>query len=145
LVDSGKTIRGILLASATVTSLLQVDVNSNPAIYVGNDFPEHFNPKNGPAILISRRGGLSNPEITVLGDSRVQIKVATDVEKYLLSFQVYQSLFKVLHGLTQTSFDGGATMIHRVIEVTAPQEMTDPDTGWCYVFGFWNVLASDLS
>lgn len=145
MVDSGKVLREVLIAATSVTSLLPTDLNSNPTIYVGNDFPEHFDPKNGPAILISRRGGTAHVEISALGQSRVQIKIAADVEKYLVAFDVYRALFKVLHGLSQTSLDSGAALVHQIIEVTAPQEMTDPDTGWCYVFGFWNVLASDLS
>lgn len=145
MVDSGKDLRGILILNSTVTSLLQTDVNSNPAIYVGNDFPEHFDPKNGPAILISRRGGHSHSEISALSDTRIQIKVAADVEKYILAFTVYKALFNVLHGITQTGLDSGDTLIHSIIETTAPQELSDPDTGWTYVFGFWNVLASDIT
>lgn len=145
MVDSGKAIRELLIASSSVTSLLQTDQNSNAAIYVGNDFPEHFDPKNGPAILISRRGGHAHPEIPTLSDSRVQVKVAAGVEKYLLAFQVYQAVYSVLHGLTQTGLDSGNTLINRIIETTAPQEMTDPDTGWCYVSAFYQVLASDTT
>lgn len=144
MVDSGKAIREILLLNASVTSLLQTDQNSNFAIYVGNDLPEHFDPKNGPAILISRRGGHADPEIAPLSNSRVQIKVAADVEKYLPAFQVYQALFNVLQGISQTGLDGGTVLINSIIETTAAQELSDPDTGWCYVIGFWNVLATDV-
>jgi hypothetical protein len=145
MVDTGKILRAILLANSSVTSLVQTDVNSNPAIYVGNDLPEHFNPKAGPAVLISRRGGQSHPEISPLYDSRIQIKVAADVEKYLTAFQLYQAVYAALDGITQTGFDSGNSLVHRIIETTGAQEMTDPDTGWCYVIAFYNVLASDIT
>ena len=145
MVDSGKAIREILLLNTSVTSLLQTDQNSNPAIYVGNDLPEHFDPNFGPAILISRRGGKANPEITPLTNSRVQVKIAAGVEKYLIAFQAYTAVFDALQGITQFVMDSGDTMINSIIETTQPQELSDPDTGWCYVFGFWNVLASDIT
>jgi hypothetical protein len=140
MVDTGKIVREWMLATSAITSLLGTDVNSNVCIYVGDDLPEGFNPKNGPGILISRRGGKPHPEIVSLVDNRVQIKVAADVENYLEAWTVYGVIHDTIHGATMQTFGSDGTVV-RSTETTSGQEMTDPDTGWCYVISFYQIQA----
>jgi hypothetical protein len=136
-VDANLLVREFLLSQTAVTSLL--GTNANGSIYCGYDLPEHFDPELGPAIQVFRVGGSSHTEITQLVDARVQVRVWADVEKPLLASEVYGAINDVLHGLCQATLAAGT--IIRALEVTAPQEMTDPDTAWVAVYAFYEVMA----
>lgn len=137
MVDANLLVRDYLLTQTPVTALL--GTNANSSIYCGYDLPEHFDPKLGPAIQIFRSGGLSHPEITPLVDARVHIRVWADVEKPFLASRAYAAINDALHGVTGITLADGT--IVRALEVTAPQEMTDPETGWVAVFAFYAVMA----
>jgi hypothetical protein len=136
-VDVNLLVREFLLSQAGVTNLL--GTNANNSIYCGYDLPEHFDPSLGPGIQIYRAGGKSHAEITVLVDARVVVRVWTDVEEALLASQVYSAINDALHGATQVSLPDGT--IVRSLEVTGPQEGTDPETGWVTVHAFYAVMA----
>jgi hypothetical protein len=136
-VDANLLVREFLLGQTPVTALL--GTNANSSIYCGYDLPEHFDPTLGPAIQIFRVGGLSHSEITVLVDARVHIRVWAAVEKYFLASQVYSAINDVLHGLCGFTLTDGT--IIRALEVTAPSEMTDPETGYVAVYAFYAVMA----
>jgi hypothetical protein len=136
-VDANLLVREYLLGQAAVTALL--GTNANSSIYCGYDMPEHFDPKLGPAIQIFRVGGLQHSEITVLVDARVHIRVWADVERALIASQVYGAINDALHGITGVTLADGT--IIRALEVTAPQEMTDPEEGWVGVYAFYSVMA----
>jgi len=136
-VDANVLVGEYLAAQPSVTSLL--GTNAGGSIYYGYDLPEHFDPNLGPAIQLFRAGGEAHPEITVLIDARLQVRVWAAVEDAQLAAQLYSAIFDVLHGLCQQSLPDGFIM--RALEVTGPQEMTDPDTGWVAVFAFYKVMA----
>ena len=137
MVDANLLVREYLLGQTPVTALL--GTNANSSIYCGYDLPEHFDPTLGPVIQIFRVGGTSHTEITVMVDARVNIRVWAAVEKGLLASKVYGAINDVLHGVCNFALADGT--IVRALEVTAPQEMTDPETGWVAVYGFYAVMA----
>ena len=138
MVDVNLLVRDYLLGQASVTNLL--GTNANGSIYASYDLPEHFDPKLGPGIQIFRAGGPgAHSEILALVDARTQVKVWADVEKSLLASQVYSAIFQVLHGACMVTLGDGT--IIRALEVAAPQDMTDPETGWAFVFAFYMVMA----
>lgn len=137
MVDVNVLVGEYLAAQTSVTSLL--GTNAGGSIYYGYDLPEHFDPKLGPAIQLFRAGGEAHTEIIGLIDARLQVRVWDDVEDPGAAAQVYSAIFDVLHGVTKLTLADGRIL--RAIEVTGPQEMTDPDTGWVAVFGFYKVAA----
>lgn len=138
MVDVNLLVRELLLSQSSVTALL--GTNANSSIYCGYDLPEHFDPTLGPAIQIFRAGGLSHAEILELVDARVQVRVWANVEKALLASQVYGAIHDVLHGACGISLPDGT--IIRSLEVTGPQEVTDPEAGWVSVHAFYAVMAN---
>lgn len=137
MVDVNLLVRSFLLTQSPVISLL--GTNQNGSIYCGFDLPEHFDPDLGPAIQIFRSGGQSHPEILPLVNARLEIKVWAAVERALLAAQVYGAMQDVLHGLTNKVLDDGEIL--SALEVTGPQEWTDPDSGWVTVNSFYAVMA----
>lgn len=137
MIDVTVIIRDYLLTCPSLTSLL--GTGADGSIYCSYDLPEHFDPKNGPAIQIFRAGGHSHVEIGDLVDARVQIRAWTDVEEYSLASKVYAALHDVLHGACNiTTADG---TLSRAIEADGPIEMTDPDTAWVAMYAFYAVMA----
>ncbi len=141
MVDVNVLVGEYLAAQSSVTSLL--GTNAGGSIYYGYDLPEHFDPSLGPAIQLFRAGGSSHTEITVLVDARLQIRVWDDAEDPGTAAQVYSAIHDVLHGLCGQALADGT--IVRALEITGPQEMTDPDTGWVAVFAFYKVMARPSS
>jgi hypothetical protein len=137
LVNVAVLLREHLLNQAEVTALL--GTNLNGSIYCAADLPERFDPKLGPAIQIVRSGGTSHDEITVLVNARVQVRVWADVEKYQVASDLYGAINDTLHGITNVALADG--VILSALEVTGPQEMSDPDTGWVAVNSFYAVMA----
>jgi hypothetical protein len=140
-VDVAVLVREYLLAQAAVTDLL--GTNKNNSIYAAYDLPEGFDPKRGAAIQLFRAGGKSHPEILSLVNARLEVRTWADVEDYVLASQLYSAIHDVLHGLTNATVADGT--IKSALEVTAPQEMTDPETGWVNMFAFYSVLAAPSS
>lgn len=137
MVDVPVILREYLLSQTSVTGLL--GANTNGSIYAAADLPEHFNPALGAGIQIYRSGGLSNAEIPQLIRARIAIRVWADDEKYKQASDVYGSVFDVLQGATNLTLTKGTIL--SVEEVTGPAEMTDPDTNWVSVYGFYAVMA----
>lgn len=137
MVDVNLLLRKFLLSQTSVTDLL--GTNANGSIYSSSDLPEHFDPSLGPAIQIFRSGGMSHEEILPLINARMQIRTWADVGKKKLAADVYGRIFDVLHGATGLVFAEGTIM--SALEVTGPQEMTDPDTAWVAVNSFYTVMA----
>jgi hypothetical protein len=120
-----------------VTSLL--GTNLNGSIYAGSDLPEKFNPALGPGIQIFRAGGVSNPEVPQLINSRVAVKIWADDEQYEIASDLYGAVFDALQGATNLTLADGTIL--SAYEVTGPAEMTDPETNWVSVYGFFAVMA----
>lgn len=137
MVDAALLVREHLLNQPAVVALL--GTNLNGSIYAAADLPEHFDPKLGAAIQIFRSGGASHDEITVLVNARVQVRVWADVERYQLASDVYSAINDTLHGVTGVTLDDGTIL--SALEVTGPQEITDPDTGWATINSFYAVMA----
>lgn len=137
MVDVPILVRQFLLSQSEVTSLL--GTNLNQSIYCSYDLPEHFNPDLGAAIQIFGSGGQSHPEILKLVNARLQVRVWAGVERSTLAAQVYGAIQDVLHGTVNASFSAGFLM--SALEVTGPEEMTDPTTGWVSINSFYAVIA----
>ena len=141
MVDVAVLAREFLLAQTAVTNLL--GTNNNDSIYASYDLPEHFDPERGAGIQLFRAGGKSHSEILSLVNARLEVRTWADVEDYLLASQVYSAIHDVFHGVTNATVADGT--IKSALEVTAPQEMTDPETGWVSMFAFYSVLAAPSS
>lgn len=137
MVDVAILIREHLLTQAAVTALL--GTNANSSIYAAPDMPEHFDAEQGPAIQIIRAGGLTHPEILELVDARIQLRVWADQQKYQLVSDVYGAVHDALHGLNEATLTDGTIL--SALEITGPQEMTDPDTSWVTINSFYQVMA----
>ncbi len=137
MVDAAALAREFLLTLPTVTFLL--GTNLNQSIYCSYDVPEHFNPKLGPIIQIFLSGGSSHPEILPLVNARVCLKVIADVERSTEAIAVYAAAQDGLHGTCNVALDEGYLM--SALEITGPQEMTDPDTGWVAMQSFYAIKA----
>jgi hypothetical protein len=137
-VDAAVLLREHPLAQISVTALL--GTNRDGSIYAAADLPEHFDPKKGAVVQLMRAGGISNSEdLTQLINARIQLRVWADQEQYLLASDVYGAVRDQLHGVCNVSLDEGILL--SALEVTGPQESTDPETGWVAINAFYTVLA----
>jgi hypothetical protein len=139
MVDTNILIRNWLLASTAITSLL--GTNANSSVYCGPDLPEHFDPSLGPAIQIVGSGGIPQTDFQSFVDDIKTVKVWADVENYIEARAVYCAIQDLLNGATNQSF-GMLGLVTRCMEVTAPQDSSDPDTGWACCHGRYQILAS---
>ena len=137
MVDANVLVREWLLAQTSVTSLIGTG-NINGGVYCG-DVPEHFDPTLGPCIQIQRQGGSSHSEIPAVIDARMHIRVWAGVEQYLSASQLYSAVRDVMHGAEMVQLADG--FVIRCIETVPGQDVTDPDTGWATVFGFFQLMA----
>ena len=137
MVDVAVLVREHLLNQVAVTALL--GTNLNGSIYAASDLPEHFDPKLGACILICRAGGIPPAEIPALIIARLQVRVWADQERYQLASDVYGALHDALHATCNVELDEGFLLA--ALEVTGPQEMSDPQTGWVSVNSFYSVTA----
>lgn len=137
MVDVNLLLRKYLLSQVSVTGLL--GTNSNGSIYSSADVPEKVDPIKGPFIQIFRSGGSAHEEVLPLVTARMQIRAWANVGQKKIASDVYSSIFDVLHGATGLVFPEGVIM--SALEVTGPQEMTDPDTRWVAVNSFYSVMA----
>jgi len=137
MVDVAVLVREFLLVQPSVTAIL--GTNRDGSIYAADDLPEHFDPKLGAAIQLSRAGGISPAEIPQMVNGRLQLRIWADQEKYQLVSDVYGAVRDSLHGTTNAALDEGFLL--SALEVTGPQEMTDPETGWVSINAFYLVMA----
>lgn len=137
MIDANELLRAWILSSGAVTTLVGTG-NANEGVYCG-DLPEKFDPKLGPGVQIRREGGLGSSEIPGLIDARMRVRVWADVEEYDVASQVYGAIYDLIHGSTDLTNDFGTVV--RCIEITSPQDLTDPDTGWSTVIGFFSLMA----
>ena len=137
MVDVNLLLRKYLLSQTSLTALL--GTNANGSIYASADIPAKVDPALGPFIQIIRSGGAAYVEIPPLIKARMQIRAWADVEKKKLVMSVYGAIFDALHGATGLVFPEGTIL--SALEVTGPQEMTDPDTGWVALNSFYSVMA----
>ena len=86
MVDANVIVGEYLLSQTEVTALL--GTNLGGSIYYGYSLPEHFDPTLGPVIQLSRVGGHSHSEITVLVEAKIRIQVWAAVEDAQLAAQV---------------------------------------------------------
>ncbi len=136
MVDANVIVGEFLATQTPVTSLL--GTNLGGSIYYGYSLPEHFDPTLGPVIQMFRVGGHSHPEIRVLVDARICIRVWAAVEDAEVAADLYSAIHDALHGLCDTTVTDGT--IVRAKEVSGPLEMTDPDTGWVAEYAFYQVM-----
>jgi hypothetical protein len=137
MVNVAALVREFLLAQASVVAVL--GTNEHSSIYAAPDLPERFDPKKGACIQLVRSGGIPPIEIPQLLTARLQVRVWTDQEQYLQASDVYGALRDVLHGAANAALDEG--MLLSALEVTGPQEMTDPETAWVSVNSFYTIMA----
>src|SRR5437879_217081 len=137
MVDVAVLGREFLLTQPAVIAVL--GTNRDGSIYAADDLPEHYDPKLGAAIELSRSGGISPLEIPQIVNGRLQLRVWADQEKYQLASDVYGAVRDSLHGANNIALDEGYLL--SAYEVTGPQEMTDPETGWVSANAFYLIMA----
>lgn len=137
MVDVNFLLRKYLLSQVSVTGLLGTNVRDS--IYSSPDIPEKVNAALGPFIQIFRSGGSAHEEVPPLVTARMQVRAWAGIGQEQLVRELYSSIFDVLHGATGLVFPEGVIM--SALEVTGPQEMTDPDTRWVAVNSFYSVMA----
>lgn len=134
MIDPIKLVRRWLLGTASVTDLL--GTNTGGSIYGGGDLPEKFDPALGPAIQIFVSSGTNAPEIREEVMPRLTIKCWANVNEYALARSVYRAVYDVMHGANMVDFGDDGRVIS-CQSVTQGQELTDPDTSWVNVVGFF--------
>lgn len=139
MVNIGVLVREFLLAQSSVTDLFDGSTNPNGSIYAGSDLPEGFNPARGPGILLSLSGGVPPAEIPQIRIARLHVSACADQEEYAKASGLYAAINDVLHGATNVPLEEGYLL--SAIEMQEPQEMSDPDTAWVYVYGFYQIMA----
>lgn len=142
--DSNSMVRAWLLSEPTVANQLQPQ-----GVFCGGGFPEGFNPEvttdpsTGPGILVSNVGTPAHPELLTIDNSRKQIKVACGVDQALKASQIYSAVHALMHGATNVTVAGKGYVMSS-IEASGGQDVTDPDTGWATVLGFFQITAREL-
>jgi hypothetical protein len=137
-IDTNIIVRNWLLSCTPVTSLL--GTNAFGSVYCGPDLPEHFNPSLGPAIQVIGIGGTPQTDMVGFVDDRKALKVWADVENYAEARAVYCVIQDLMNGACNQSFGVLGTVV-RCMEVVAPTDMSDPDTGWACCHGIYQILA----
>jgi len=135
--NAGVLVREFLLAQDSVTTLL--GNNPNGSIYAGSDLPEGFKPELGAGILLSRSGGIPPAEIQQLHITRLHVCVWADVEQYEKASSVFDAVADVLHGAANLPLEEGYLL--SAVQVQDAEEMTDPDTAWVCVYGFFTIMS----
>lgn len=87
------------------------------------------------AVVFSARGGLSDVETPLL---RPSYQFRCWALRPAEAREVYAALFDGLHG--KTNLAGASGKILSAFEETAPQDVTDPETGWATVLAFYRLL-----
>lgn len=142
MMDTNILLRKWILANASVTVLLGVPPNAGGGVYVG-DLVKGFDPVNiGPGITITNVGGVTDPEMPIF-DDRKQVRIWAGVEQGMLARQVYSAVRSLIHGKTNIAIPNTG-YIMRCLEAVAGQDVTDPDTGWATVLGFFQLMAREL-
>lgn len=137
MVDVAVLVREFLLLQSNLITGLGVDLSGR--IYAAADLPEGFDPKQGPGVQLVRSGGIPPIEIPTLIEARLQVRVWADQERYQLASDVYGAVRDPLHAVSNAMLSEGVLLT--AYEVTGPQEMSDPETGWVMVNSFYTVLA----
>jgi hypothetical protein len=102
------------------------------------DLPEFFDPKLGPAIQLFRMPAAQNADIPPILDDKIMVKAWADVNKYLLSQNLFAAIMDVMHGATEIKLNNGTIL--RSMMSSGPQDVTDPETGWVSTIGIFQVL-----
>jgi hypothetical protein len=134
-VDPDIIVRRWLLGSTNVTALL--GTNQSGSVYCG-DLPERFDPEFGPGIQINTWSGAGHEEIKEIVEPRLQIKVWTRPNAQKLARAVFRAVYDVLHGASMVDFgDDGRVLTCQAQDLG--QDVSDPDTGWTTVVGFFQA------
>lgn len=96
-----------------------------------------FNPKDGPWIVISRRGGLAHSEADLFMPS-VQIRVWADAEQFPVASARSIEVFNLIHQQTSKDFDQDGYVIS-CLQEGADQDVVDPETGYATVLSFYGL------
>jgi hypothetical protein len=139
MIDTNIIVRNWILAETAITSML--GTNANGSVYCGPDLPEHFNPTLGPAIQIIGSGGIPQPEMQGFVNDIKTIKVWADVENYAVARGVMCVIQDLLNGANNQDF-GVLGRVVSCVEIRAPQDSSDPDTGWAVCHAAYQVYAN---
>lgn len=137
--DSNVLLRKWILSKPSITALLGTNVGGS--VYIG-DLVKGYNPDLGLAVQIINVGGQTEPE-TFISNDRKQVRVWGGVEKGLDCKQLYLEIRKQIHGATNVAVPG-AGYVMSCLEAVSGQDITDPDTGWATVLGFFQLMAREL-
>lgn len=140
-----KITRQLLSNNAGVTALLQQLSNDNWPIFAGV-LPEHYNPTSltdgetgtGPAIVLTIKGGSTNPEIPLQNVS-VQVVCWAGVNEFVPAHALYTAVVEALHGLQNLDFGDDGRLLS-CVEESVGQDMIDKDAGWAMVINSFTLM-----
>lgn len=118
-------------SDAVVVAVLSHDANlahlAGTRIYASADLPPGYTPEQGPAILLSARGGVQDFSSKVLTPSyQFRLYAATEAQARAMSDALYHAL----------NDESGATFKWARLE-TLPVLLRDDVTGWPYALAFY--------
>lgn len=108
------------------------------------DLPERADPNSyNPFVLISAEGGIPHPEAPIPRD-RVKVRVWAGINQHADARTVYEEVERWLHQKNGIDLSpDGVIVISQA--VTRPQQLTDPDSGWATVVGYYEIMARPSS
>jgi hypothetical protein len=132
MIDEVAAVLTWLKGQTSITALVGTNVFA-PAL------PEGFSLETGAdCIVVHRRGGTSNPDISVLTYPIVEVECwSLDTTRTRL---IYGTVRDVMHGACGVNLTAAGYVI-RCEEVLSAQDTFDPNTSWPYTFGNFLIVA----
>lgn len=118
-----------LAARGTTGSIYAVDLPDDIDIVVG-----------GPAVVVCGRGGKSQTEVPDLINPRMQIDIWDDVFQNARVRAIYSAIAAFINGKGNINIASVGTIIS-CYEITPPQDMSDPNTGFARITAFYELFA----
>lgn len=130
MLNPNRTLRVYLLSQPAVTDLVGVNI-AYPGLPKGLDCAA-----GDKALVLTRSGGTTGVE-TPLSEIRFQMRAWARTAPEANA--IYAALFDVLHGVSRIDL-GNDGFIVCAYEEMPPQDLTDPDSGWETVLGYFRVM-----
>ncbi len=133
MINPNKVLREYLLADTALAALVGTNV-AYPDLPADTDIAG----KMGTAVravVFGARGGRSDIETPLL---RPSYQVRCWALRPAEAREVYAAVFDALHG--KNNLAGTSGKILSAFEEVSPQDVTDDDTGWATVIGFYRLL-----
>lgn len=107
------------------------------SVYTVN-LPEYWDPKDGPGLVIGVRGGNAHAEILGLIKPSFQVRVWAGPNEQDVAWKVYGKIFDSCHGVCNVNLNADGFILS-CLETVTGQDVTDPDSGYATVIGFFDL------